>query len=1030
MNWIKRLALCTGILLAFAAGAQNLLTDPSFENVTGKAPGKRYIVDILKDWNAILNSGYKKGRIELSTDAKSGKQALRIHTIGKAGFNSVSNKKLIPVSEGDVVTATVMFKGKGTGYIRVYYHDANGKYLKKYKMLGSNAKPEYSQLLLRFKVPAGVKNLRFALETLRNDADVIFDDACLTIAQGDVLENRKFRLTFNPRIGGVIDSMLWKERNLELTAKRRFGGGGALFNTIVPDKRIPGVFVEKGFSRVAMTANSATYRSTLDHGELNGLQLDKCYTLTENGVAVKLTFTNTGKQKITTTCRVQNFVPSLPGAWSWPTQDWVTIFRQGDQPLNGMNAYYTDQFRAGWIARYYNDLQTSLVCSTDSRTIRRLYSYFSRHPGFGTMEYYLNQIKLEPGEKRSFDFTLDLVPGKREFYADAKGEKQRFEVIEPIKLPPAPKQSALPENFRNVFPHIGGLGNLNQPEMAGATRGRYPQLFAKIAPRLFRIQLDGYINGISPSRLIYGNMHEPMFNEKGEHVLGEMLNRYDAFFILSTLTLLRSDVDVDTYMKKRFPAIRNTVTHPALQRFIKKYQSRIPVFFTGDELLPQNIDVMLKINEELKKILPGHIAMFPYLNSVSMDFIPYVPVFVGDFYPVKRQNASGRNPWSVYTHFSEVVKRAGDTPVWFMPQGFGSGPVSTYAFPTAAEISLMLHLALAAGVKGVAWHGFPSGTWPWMMNYSMYRYSMLGGAGQRSPSWAGVVDASRAMASAGGLLLRAKPVKLPAGAAIQSRDYTSKGNFYSGAAVRLFALQAPKGTVFAVINQNVEAPEKATVTLPKGKLYDLIALKELSSNQITLTLQPGSAAYFYCGKTLDGAAPALRGRFAAERRRYLLLADSVKGHNISSIDPDSLAKLPPHQAVTKLVAEYAALEKRIAATPIGKLKAQIAKTREVLEKIEFRLCRAMEVAVPKEVSQKTGRYARFAPHPDKEFMALRTELAAAYADFYAISDQVDEGIAVNADAVNKMCSRLESAAAKMHTYLDKYKDRIDDPYAN
>ena len=63
-------------------------------------------------------------------------------------------------------------------------------------------------------------------------------------------------------------------------------------------------------------------------------------------------------------------------------------------------------------------------------------------------------------------------------------------------------------------------------------------------------------------------------------------------------------------------------------------------------------------------------------------------------------------------------------------------------------------------------------------------------------------------------------------------------------------------------------------------------------------------------------------------------------------------------------------------------------------------------------------------------MALRTELAAAYADFYAVSDQLDEGVAVSADAANKACRRLESAAAKMHAYLDKHKNRIDDPYTN
>ena len=68
-------------------------------------------------------------------------------------------------------------------------------------------------------------------------------------------------------------------------------------------------------------------------------------------------------------------------------------------------------------------------------------------------------------------------------------------------------------------------------------------------------------------------------------------------------------MDVNVYMKKRFPAIKKIVTHPDLQRFIKKYGDRIPVFFTGDELLPQNIDVMLRINEELKKHTYGEMLL-------------------------------------------------------------------------------------------------------------------------------------------------------------------------------------------------------------------------------------------------------------------------------------------------------------------------------------------------------------------------------------------------------------------------------------
>ena len=180
MKLLKNLSLCAVFCIFFTICGENLLSDPSFESATGKKPGKSYRVDILKEWPGLLNSGSKRGRISLSADAYSGKQAVKITTIDKNGFNSLSNRKLISVSEGEVVTASVMFKGKGTGYIRVYFCDETGKSLKKYKMIGNPAKKEYSKLVLRFTVPAGVKKLRMALETLRDDADITFDDAVLS----------------------------------------------------------------------------------------------------------------------------------------------------------------------------------------------------------------------------------------------------------------------------------------------------------------------------------------------------------------------------------------------------------------------------------------------------------------------------------------------------------------------------------------------------------------------------------------------------------------------------------------------------------------------------------------------------------------------------------------------------------------------------------------------------------------------------------------------------------------------------------
>ena len=216
---MKRSILMAALLSAVVVCGENLLTNSSFENSLPMKK-KRWTVELFKEWRCMLNSGAAQGDIQLTAPGFKSKQALRVRTIGKSGFNAVTYAKDFPVTQGQKVTASVMLKGKGNGYIRIYYLDKNGKRLPKYMMQGTHARREFARLVVRFTVPAGVEKIRYSLETLRNDADVTFDDAKLEIEAGELLENDMLRITFNPRLGGGIASFYWKEKNYEFTSSK------------------------------------------------------------------------------------------------------------------------------------------------------------------------------------------------------------------------------------------------------------------------------------------------------------------------------------------------------------------------------------------------------------------------------------------------------------------------------------------------------------------------------------------------------------------------------------------------------------------------------------------------------------------------------------------------------------------------------------------------------------------------------------------------------------------------------------------
>jgi len=81
--------------------------------------------------------------------------------------------------------------------------------------------------------------------------------------------------------------------------------------------------------------------------------------------------------------------------------------------------------------------------------------------------------------------------------------------------------------------------------------------------------------------------------------------------------------------------------------------------------------------------------------------------------------------------------------------------------------------------------------------------------------------------------------------------------------------------------------------------------------------------------------------------------------------------------------------------------------------------------------KKTPRYARWTTHPDPKFNQLRSDLLAILADFYRLSDGIDDGkgSAESLKELPQLKQRMEKTVPTIHQWLDGHPERekIDNP---
>lgn len=970
----RMLLLC---LLCACPLYARLLVNPDFEDtVPAKTAG--YRKELFPGWEILLNSGAGSCDAAVSEDAFSGGKSLRLISMAPRGFVSAQAVPPVAVQAGDRVTGKVMVKGEGKAYIRFYYLDAEGQRVadQGYHMEGRRAQPEsWQELITRFTVPEGVSAVRFSLQMLQQGA-ICFDAAKVICDRDAILENEHLRVAFNPLCGGVVDSLLLKSTGFEFTRANSRQVVGGLAADIVPGRRSPGLCRHEVYllNREPGAAGSLTLQRKIDTAPLAGLEVSKTFTLDPRKpeLTVKLTLRNTGAEALAASFRTQNIVLADPGVFSWPHPDWVQIFRQ-QGPITSLNSIVTENFRAGWAARWYSGPQATLLFEFDAGLVEKNYTYLA--DDISTVEWYYREANLAPGQSWSTDYRIKVLPGADSFFVDAHGRTQKVEEILPRAMPAPPLSAPLPERLQGFFPYGAHLGNLMLPEMVGA-RNPKPELYRLSAERIVRDYAAACFNFVYSGHLAFDGTQKVLWEDDGRNVIGELARELDLRVALSKIMLHREDVEPDAYRPKLEKNLEMLKTEP-VQKFLRQYEDVNACFFSGDEILPKNAEAMLLAHAELRKVLPEGVIPFPYLNSSSHGLMPYLPVYFGDFYPIKRKDASGRNPWSVYREFSSLVKMAGATPVWFMPQAFGYRK-HTYALATAGEMRLMVNLAVAAGVRGIVFHGFANGGWSWRMNY-YYDYSIYGSAGQRTEAWQAIAECGRDITALGAELWHARPAPLPDGVAVACEDFQEANGLYRGPALTAHALASDRGRFLLVVNQDPVQARRGRLSAA-APLYDLSGDRQLE-RECDLELPPGGGRYFL----LDG-----------------------------------------HHDVIAAVAAARQTRSRAAQRALAREPAGLEEARALLDRIDFEFTRHLDILVTPEMREATARYRRWVANPDSALEDLMTRIAEDFYELNRLRRTPDATPAEIAQFTSRVRADAELADAQLRRFAGN--PEIDDPY--
>jgi len=464
----------------------------------------------------------------------------------------------------------------------------------------------------------------------------------------------------------------------------------------------------------------------------------------------------------------------------------------------------------------------------------------------------------------------------------------------------------------------------------------------------------------------------------------------------------------------------------ALRRdFVKAYGDLILAYDFADEPQGQYIPNYMMLQNVYREVDPDH-PVLVILNLNRTEFLPFMPIYYGDEYPIRNARQGGRNPWAV-TKMVRFCATRTKTPVWVMLQAFGGLADYTWQLPDEAEMRLTIYEAIANGAKGLTFHGSSS---PPCWRYNLYYFDTARDSwGVETPAWTAMREAGRHVAAVGPSLLSTE-VSDAAILKVECEAMTDESSPYRGPTIRAGVLRqrAADGWFVVVVNQDVKRARHGTLSLnadaaPAGaRLYDLYDLADTGAAAATghtLELGPGDGRIFFVGAEA-AAGPVLaavhKGHYDNELPLYEMDLEAAAANGCDTAGAADLARAAAQArgaaefatAHARIVAARKALGDAVAAnTALARAQRDLSEAQAALSAVVLTYRRHFDVVVPPELRKDKARGVVWKNTQDPKMQGYADDTAAALCLRLRLEDEVRAGKA--AQALPRITGLLETA---------------------
>lgn len=416
----------------------------------------------------------------------------------------------------------------------------------------------------------------------------------------------------------------------------------------------------------------------------------------------------------------------------------------------------------------------------------------------------------------------------------------------------------------------------------------------------------------------------------------------------------------------------------ALQKSMKTYGDIVLAYDIADEPQPRHIPIYMTAQELFRDLIdPAHPAI-PVLNMTATQYLPYVPVYYADEYPVRSWDSWGHDPWRVGRNVRNIVMKKTRTPVWTLIMSCGGGE---YDAPTAGQLRLMTYGIVANGGKGVLYFIMPT-VMAWRYNHPEPGLFTLDWWGAYSFTWPLIADMGRQLTAIGPALLEtdlqddarftvADTMK------IHYEHIRTHGVFYDGPsmAVNVLKQRVGEGRFLVVQNLDPEKTQRGLLSIAPdatdGKtLYDLFALAPvtLQEGKLPVELVAGDARIFYLSdaKDVDRVVAQVRANHCVNELALLRIDERLAAK--TGLDTAPVKELAARAEATRTAgsgkeAHETALNARAALDKLIATRADLrgsidglSRARAQLSELAVLLTLNRDRLVPESVRKKVGKY--------------------------------------------------------------------------